>query len=504
MIRSVLLSALLLFASCQKSDVDKDFDVNDPTDNTDDEVLIGGDGITSPASMPSEWGDYYEDTIDDYGVDKTWDATDLGVSCFDNQEDALASPQSTAMQTAIEHVATEGGGILTLPAGHYCISGCVMCSNVHIVVDKDAYIYPEWVWSTGEDTPSTKSMFKFSDDDNDDGHIENCSIRCAEYGEYFTVDFLLPNSTCGWQVRFANFQYVKNFMVEGIKIIDNYSVYCAMNMAASARDGSGLQLSENGTIRNCILVGPAGRTGTGLELSDNAGGHPGYGLVQMHSAKNIWCENLIASGGVTVRLETGATDAQGVEGIYGQNIGTINGRSSLMIAPHRQHNGWVMFDNLWGNCSAYVTTVSMSGFDDEKDDDDDDSDDDSESIGSFKGVHLTNIKATYGNWCTQLKSQNIYQVDRNLWQYIFWREWSPNNTSTTSYKWLFGPSIAAIKYNSEEMAMADFSDSVIEGVVTEGYKYNSGGFLDESDSDYIADEDNKFKILAEWESLYLF
>ncbi len=493
-ITAIFIAALFIL-SCNEIVPIPIIDVSGSMSDDDDGsgTVVGGDGIEDPREMPSTWKEYYVDYIENYDENSTYDITAMpsGSSIQPAASAAEAEISSTAMQSAIDYVSEQGGGILNIPAGHYRFSSITMKSNVHVVVDKDATLYIAY---PDDFTSNFSNQYMFTFTASGTAHIENCSIRCSEYGEQFTVDFELPSATesADWNVRFAIMAYVKNAMIEGAKFIDNMSEHCAISVSASARDTSALQHAENVTIRNCSLICAVNG---GLEEENTAGGHPGYGLIQIHSALNFWCEDLTSSGGVTLRLETGASNAQGVDIICGKNIGCVNGRCALMMSPHRQDNGAVMIDGLWSKGSTFTAEVDLEGFDDS----DEEYEDGEEQIGTFKTVCLRNVYAVYGI-NSQIKIAGIYCYEPALVSEIRYEEICSDNIYP-DVKWGVGPSCSAIVYSSslfDELG----SESFIEGIVTEGFTYNVGGYLDYDSEALLERYDNLNTIRNEWKALY--
>ncbi len=430
---------------------------------------IYGDG-KNPESLNLK--SFFVDTISEEKLHKN--AADYGI-VSDSKKD-----QSAQFQTVLDAISKRGGGVLNIPKGEYRFANVEMRSNVHIVVDKDVIFYPAW------NERHSVSMLHFDRDELTGKILENASIRCAQDDSQFTVDFEIPSSTTNWRIRFATVGLVKNYLISDFKAIDNYSVYCAVSLSSGKGDLSAFEVDRatDGEVSNCSIF--------------NA--HPGYGLIQMHSARRIFCEDLTANGGVTLRLETGAGNARGVFDVHGKNIKNVNGRMAVMMAPHRMKNGSVKIDGVTSIGSTFAVKAG-TGFDDEKDEKSPNKNakkqthaaafENGKSIGRFADdCEIINIHAVYGtNSC--FKASSIYMYDESMFDQLRYADITHNlSDDKKTNKWMFGPSVAAV--SSE---LDDAYKIRIEGVTTEGFTLNKGGFADISKM-----EDQKWDILRKWES----
>lgn len=89
----------------------------------------------------------------------------------------------------------------------------------------------------------------------------------------------------------------------------------------------------------------------------STGGIWGYGTTQIQTGQRLHFENLDGTGGVTLRLETGASEAGAlVDQVTARNIIGRNGHAAVMIAPHCQMNGLVTVYNVTGiGCNSVVS-----------------------------------------------------------------------------------------------------------------------------------------------------
>lgn len=485
--------------------VEDDVEVKDDDNDSTEEPEIpnselGGDGVTPAAMDPESFRSFYVDEIDDYYLtEKHYYAHAF---TLDSSQNITANSNKTnisdKINSMIVKISDNGGGILEIPAGAYRVEAVSMRSNVHVLVDKGVTLYPVWVADDSGSYQTTMWNFKQG---SDYVYIENCSLRCkqayeGESGARFKVDYEMPNGYEKRSVRFSTVGYARNWHISDINFIDNNSIYCSISVSANYQDGSGqdgIDGATDGEVINCSLLGKA---------------HPGYGLLQMHSLSGIWAENLYSKGGVTFRLETGATGAQGVHRVCAKGIYNENGRFAVMMAPHLAVNGTVMIDGVWSRASTYAVSIS-------NDTDDDDSDDDIiNPVPSFADdSRIINIHAIYGDITTgtgegtQIKARQIYLLEREQWDLIEYRQESHNNDKAvedfdgTGYKWLFAASVAA--FNSGALSEERAYNVDIEGYVTEGFTYNKSGIIERDAEQLAEDEANKYNILDEWESYYL-
>ncbi|MFR9578842.1 MAG: glycosyl hydrolase family 28-related protein [Rikenellaceae bacterium] len=252
---TILLSLLLtLLIGCKKSD-------------------SSSENPTLPALEFSDpYVDYNSSTTTRYNA-----TTDYGIisSGYDDQ--------TTKIQSAINEISADGGGILYFPSGTYLFAEVYMASNVHIIVSKDATFKP--YWGTNE---TAVNMLYFGPKVEADGHLTNCSIRCESNGEKFTVDYshLNPDhlgekgdGDNNYNVRFIVVRAVKNFLISDIKILDNRTKYCGVifsSVKSADRANDEVVCGTDGTIRDVAIYDA----------------NVGYGMCQLHAAKNLLFENL--------------------------------------------------------------------------------------------------------------------------------------------------------------------------------------------------------------------
>lgn len=358
----------------------------------------------------------------------------------------LAKDQSSLLQKAIDDVSAQGGGILRIPKGTYLLAGVFMKSNVHLVIDKGILLKPYW-----GNRDYIDMLYFFKKDSKDKNYIENCSIR-GNGGRYI-VDYSTIPKNQKIKVRFILVGNVKNFSIADADIKDNSSVFCAISFAPSDVKGSldwEINRPTNGEMKNCSIFHA----------------NPGYGLCQLHGARNIYFENLYALGGVTLRLETGAnTPYIGVYDIYAHDIKNENGRCAVMMGPHIAKNGTVKVDGVWTKSSSYAVKVG-----------------DGHTGGKHAAIpnvtkgyfandsKIINIHAIYGTQA-QNSTKALYSFDKSEYKFLRYDDLIPYG------KWILAPSYAAVYDGTKKHYKVTF-----ENVTTEGFPIDRKILVEKEDS----------------------
>lgn len=342
--------------------------------------------------------------------------------------------QSATFQKAIDDLAAKGGGVLYVPKGTYVFRGVRFQSNIHIVVEPEVIFKPYW----GDERKV--SMFGMSGDKSKAEFIENCSIRCSKDGKQFTVDYSDKAHDENWGIRFMTVSLVRNFSICDILIKDSSTTYCAISFSpGGSKDMSKWEVSRptNGEMKSITVIDA----------------DPGYGLVQMHGAKDVYLENLYAYGGVTLRLETGAnTPGVGVYNVFARGLKIENGRCALMMGPHIAQNGTVKVDGVWAKNSTYAARAG-------------------EGVTVGKNVNELNVKR--GRFASDSHVINIHSIYGETGQTTLKAlgAFHPNEYSKIHYarisplgKWAYAPSLAAALDRT-----GDTYDITYENVTTEGF-----------------------------------
>ena len=284
--------------------------------------VLMGLGISAPgARLPQSAADCYTDTWQNGSEQNV--VADYGADGSD------ARPDTAAFQRAIDTLAQKkNGGRLLVPAGTYILGEVNLKSDIHLVFQKGVVLKP---------APDTSRMFGIGFKTE---QLKNVSFRCPE--GRVTVDLqALPH-----EYRYSPFMIsnVRNFMLSDINFLDNYTVFSCLRFVMT-RLADGPHYAENGVIRNINLV---------------SGGHIGYGTVQTQFGRNLYFENISGTGGVTLRMESGAGgDIAPLTGtifdITARDIVCTNGNAAVMISPHARINGSVYVDGVTGvSCASAV------------------------------------------------------------------------------------------------------------------------------------------------------
>ena len=138
---------------------------------------------------------------------------------------------------------------------------------------------------------------------------------------------------CPWHTHGIQVGSVTDFLIANllIKQVDNETIpdlLCEQDRAAMGTDkGKDGRSPMFGQVTNITAMG----------------GTPGYGLIQLQSARHVHFSNLDGMGGYTLRLETGGNSGGDpsvmVTNITADNITCRNGRGAFAAWPHSQKNG---------------------------------------------------------------------------------------------------------------------------------------------------------------------
>ena len=395
-------------------------------------IAVAQETFKNPMGLKSAYIDYTNQTkvtknvVKDYGM-----------------KSSKTKDQSALFQTAINEVSAQGGGKLFIPKGTYLFARIYMKSNVHIIIDKGTVLKPYW----GKDDYVDMFYF-FNENSQTKGYIENCSI--SGKGGRFIVDYADIPKNEKFKVRFALLGTVNNFSITDADIKDNYSVFCALSFAPSDIKGSldwPINRPTNGEVKNCSIFHA----------------NPGYGLCQLHGARNLYFENLYALGGVALRLETGAdTPYIGIYDIYGHNIQSENGRCALMMGPHIAQNGTVKVDGLWAKSSGSAFQFGAGHISQRK----------TIYADTKPGIFandskVINIHAIYGT-TAQSAIKKLYAYQPSEYSKICYDEVVPFG------KWLTAPSITAVIDGSNNTYHV-----TIEHITTEGFPFKTSMIKEE-------------------------
>ncbi|MDZ8117062.1 glycosyl hydrolase family 28-related protein [Pontiella agarivorans] len=380
----------------------------------------------------------YTETMDPNGL------TMNAGSDFGLKNDGAKVDQSATLQQAIDALAEKGGGRLIVPKGTYGFKSIKLRSNIHLLIEKDTVIKPDWpegekivVFSIDAERPSGRNI----SEKDESAYIENVSIRGL--GGPFIVDYSGNERSKGEGSRAVLAKMVKNFLIENMDIQDNYTTYCGITLAPLQTDTDiskwTVSRATDGTIRNCRIFNAS----------------PGYGLTQLHGAQSVHFENLYADGGVTLRMETGAIGPNtAIYDITGKNIVSENGRCAVMMGPHSAQNGLVQIEQVKSIGSSFAVMLGsghvkkgqLKKYPDSK-------------PGCFaEGSYVKDIHVVFGRKA-QVKGQIIMEIPQAYY---------PDMNLRWENKFFEAPSIGAVRDGSEGAFDVRF-----ENITMEGFRYNA-------------------------------
>ncbi|MCW2119042.1 T9SS type A sorting domain-containing protein [Flavobacterium sp. 7A] len=371
------------------------------------------------------------------------------------------SNQTANLQALIDQVSSNvGGGTVYVNPGVYRFNNLYLKSNVFLSIDKGAIIKPYYSGA------KTQSMTIFNLGSNDVGLnpviISNVKVGCTNCGtdDKVTID---ADGALGNFKAFGIAQ-VQDFSISNFLILDNATKIAGINFTPSFKgfyssnkqdnkgnpvlDSKGVQVVQQ--VPTGVSWSPLNGEMNNLEIQN---AHPGYGLVQAQSCRNISFKNCKAQGGSTLRLETGATiallpsnidaDLGVVNDIYAEGITSVNGRNAMLFQPHSRINGRVVAKNIRSIGSAFAVYAPTGFLDGDIGKNLLDADP-NYIEGYYKDITIDDVVATYGSNTAQLESD--YQFYSQAY-----RNQSPLNNlpvfnGDNSLK--IGPSIAVIGLRS--------------------------------------------------------
>ncbi|NME70131.1 glycoside hydrolase family protein [Flammeovirga aprica] len=401
-------------------------------------VTLGALLVSASFTFAQKESDFYQDKIGQ--VSKTVDLVkDYKVNNKDDRDD------SAQLQKAIDDMtALKKGGRINITAGKYYFGSIEVKSNVHIVISKDAVIYP-----TLPEKNKNYGVFDFGTKGN---YVENVSVR-GDKGQY-KVDV---SKVVNKNVRVFSMTNAHNFLIADMNCIDDNTKFSSITMGYSKVNGKYV-MSDNGVVKNCRI--------------EKA--HYGYGLVQSQALKNVFFKDLWGDGGVTLRLETGLkkmNNAQtgGNHDIYAKNIYCQNGNAGVMISPHAIRNGHVEVDGVETVNTGFALRIDKGYTNKEQ-----------KKLKLQPGYYantsiVKNVKATYGE-NAQVKPKHFKYITCDAKPLIH----SNAHPDGESYP---APAVAAILYRADGNAdnANGYYNVKISNVEAIGFPHQKKAIINESD-----------------------
>lgn len=363
------------------------------------QILNEADFYTPPTSF-----NVTKNLVSDYNVDNSFDTDD-----------------SQQLQQAIDEVSAAGGGELIIPEGSYSFAEVLLKSNVHLSIDSKVVIRP----STRPNATKNYAIFRLG---NDNETVMN-NVSIVGVNGQFTVDLRQANNS-----RMRCFQSINlnNFLLANIKVLDNQSTFAAIEF--------------NGTVVNRQAYGSVNGV---IKNIDVFNAEYGYGVMQMHYGRNLYFKDIYGLGGTTLRFESHTknyydTDHLNfIDKVYGRNITCENGNSALMLSPHFIKNGVVDVRDITSIGAGFAVRIDPGFVSDAE-----------AALGltpGFFGPQTTikDIKASFSNDKAQIHPKHFKFLSCNLRGFLpDYYEW----------KWLNGPSIGGVLYQSNYPVQFQDSD----------------------------------------------
>ncbi|TPN86233.1 glycoside hydrolase family protein [Aquimarina algicola] len=399
-----------------------------------------------------------------------------------------ANVKSTSQLQKLINNAGPKGIKISIPAGNYTLGQINLASNVHIDIDKDAYITV---------APGNNVLFNLRTRKIKDPKLENIKIYCSncdtskpayDDDRYYTIDY----TSYGPKVRIRAFsiERVENFHISDFKVLDNYTTHSAVNIVPlitgpfSKKDPGNTDPNVNN--RRAVAVAKKGDIINGCIT----GAAYGYGLIQVQCAVDVSFKDLYGVGGVTLRFESGAgatyigtlidTDIAVIKGIQAQNINCTDGKVALMLSPHGRIHGDVEVRDVTATGCGFAVKAEGGFIDREIRDPNNFSANSNPSKykkGIFQSVKVTNVTAIYKSNTAQIKAKDwkFYPESIRLKDFNEFKK-SPNGGIKSPTKPVIRyktPSIAPISYTS-----IDHENDIIpkmKGLTDKRYAGNNEG-----------------------------
>lgn len=271
------------------------------------------------------------------------------------------------LQALIDDVSARPEGGTVLLSGVVQLSRIYLKSNVHINIRKGTRI-------TG--TPGKgPAIFNLAFETWEP--IENVKIFCGDCDrsvpvedstEKFIFDFSMYEIE--EKVRAFILGDVTNFWISDFYVSDNQTKFSALTMNPVMKD-----LTNDNNIpkalRDWQVVGSPLKGDVRNAFTRNA--HTGYGLVQVQCARDVYFEKISGVGGVTLRLESGASiqfvgtfnerEKGVIRGIRAKDVSLTDGFSTVTFSPHGRINEDVYLEEIRANSSALAVKIATGFFD---------------------------------------------------------------------------------------------------------------------------------------------
>ena len=262
-------------------------------------------------------------------------------NCLNLVKDCNAKPNTDIDNTfafiTCQHKLNDGGCVI-VPNGKYQVMD-INLNTSNIIF----YIEPSVTFIPYHGITKSVPIFQLG---STTSFTKNVSI-IGTSSQKFVID-LTNNTISPWNVRGIQLLGIDGFLLSNINI----------KIKANLSDEKSAIEFDHNNVNGKIYHAKNGKV-INITSSDFIWG---YGTVQMQSGENIYFENLDGTGGVTLRLETGAGDQDGYVGnITGRNIICRNGQAGFMSEPHTQKNGNFDVSNIT-TYGCYIGVETNGGY----------------------------------------------------------------------------------------------------------------------------------------------
>ncbi|GAA3617349.1 T9SS type A sorting domain-containing protein [Flavivirga amylovorans] len=272
--------------------------------------------------------------------------------------------ETSNLQVLVDDVSSQPNGGTIIISGEMTLSRVLMKSNVHIDISKGTVL-------KGAISP----MFDIAR--RSQTEIENIKIFCSNCdrtkpNDDITEKYVIDISHLNSNDRYRAFQLgnVFNFWISDYYVQDNKSIWSSMSLNPIINTISTNGETHQGLWDYDVIASP---TKGDVRYAHGETFHTGYGLIQVQCAKNVNFEQLSGVGGVTLRLESGASiqyvgtenerEHGVVKGIKAYDLFLENGFTCVSMSPHGRINEDVYLDNIRSKSSVYTVDFSAGFFD---------------------------------------------------------------------------------------------------------------------------------------------
>nr|AGN70890.1 iota-carrageenase [Cellulophaga sp. QY3] len=398
----IILTLLISITSisCSK----KEEDTNEKNDLTENNNPLVYTGETTNDRLTDNEERFYKDKIPNKELVAT-----LNGNCN--------SLDSGILNNEIESLANEGGGVIRIPKGTYCLRDIILRSNIHLRIDPEAIIEPDL---SGNIKNKNITIFVVGED----FYLENVSITNldednTDKSTWFKSN--IPNGEYGG-VKLVEFGNVKNFKLSGVTLTDSFSKFSniVLNLPASSKTD---EISTKGIIKDVFMTNM----------------HVGYGVIQMQTGRSILCKNINGEGGITMRVETGAAgtnmvNEKTVDDIVVRDIYINKGDAAMNFSPHRVDQGRVDVERVVATNSSHAVQIAAGFLDNNTNG--------VNNLGTFDSRSYVGDIIVTGGYGAQVKGKDYKYFSCDKRKELIEKCYNPDDESVT------GSSISAVRDNA--------------------------------------------------------